>query len=123
MRKKYKVKEILHSGRKAERGLPVWDRKYEYVIGYDCFFDPKDIVVDSPFVFYFIDNPEYLWWGMSNVVSVEEKPDNKELIVETLNSIYFFEDFGDYIMQERATVALDDMIEKIQLLLETGGVK
>ena len=123
MRKRYKVKEVLHSGRTADRGLPVWDRKYEYVIDYDCFFDYKDIVVDAPFVFYFVNNPEYVWWGMSNVVSVEEKPESKELIVETLNSIYIFEELGDYIMQERASVAFNEMTEKIQLLLEAGGVK
>ena len=123
MIKKYKIKEILHSGKKGERGLPVWNKKYEYVLGFDCFFDKDNITVGSPFIFYFINNPEYAWWGMSTVVSVDEKPDEKKLIVETLNSIYIFEELGDYVASESAKAAVNKMMETIKLLSTAGGIK
>ena len=123
MIKKYKIKEILHSGKKGERGLPVWNKKYEYVLGFDCFFDKDNITVGAPFIFYFINNPEYAWWGMSTVVSVDEKPDEKKLIVETLNSIYIFEELGDYVTSESAKVAVNKMMETIKLLSTAGGIK
>ena len=123
MIKKYKIKEILHSGKKGERGLPVLNKKYEYVLGFDCFFDKDNITVGSPFIFYFISNPEYAWWGMSTVVSVNEKPDEKKLIVETLNSIYIFEELGDFIASEEAQAEIDAMMKKVKLLATAGGVR
>ena len=105
MKKIYKVKDIVHSGIKGERGAPVTNEKYKYVIGYKCFFDKDDIELGWSFVFYFINNPEYICWGTSAVDGIEEKPLEKELIIETRNSIYTFEELGDYEMSEQATVA------------------
>ena len=105
MKKIYKIKDIVHSGLKGERGTPVTNIKYKYVIGYKCFFDKDEIELGWSFSFYFINNPEYICWGMSAVERVEEKPLEKELIIETRNSIYTFKELGDYEMSERATEA------------------
>ena len=123
MVKKYKIKEILHSGRKGERGLPVWNKKYEYVLGFNCFFNKDNITVGVPFIFYFISNPKYVWWGMSTVVSVDEKLDEKKLIVATLNSIYIFDELGDFIASDDAQAEVDAMMEKVKLLATAGGIK
>lgn len=123
MVKKYKIKEILHSGRKAERGLPVQDNKYEHVVGYNCFFNKEDIIVGLPFIFLFLYNPEYMWWGMSNVVSVKDNSSDNELVVETLNSIYVFKEIEDFMPNEEQKHALNIIMEQIKALSSTGGVK
>jgi len=93
---KYIIKDILHSGTKGDRGSPVTDEKYDGMIGSIVFFDPSEIKFNQSFDFYFKYHPYYNFWTISYVKEIAYDTEKRNLIIESENSIYIFEDMGEY---------------------------
>lgn len=91
----YKIKSILHGGRKGERGTPRTDGRYLMRIGRIVEFDVKNIVIGYPFVWEYIKDEngnDYsgLYFTTSFVKDWDYVYDNV-IRIETNNSIYEFE--------------------------------
>lgn len=92
----YKIESIIHSGTKGERGVPVTDDKYDYLVNSVCFFDPDDIKINYGLEIYLKLHPYYQTWIMSRIQSVTKN--DEYLIIETINSIYTFKDCGEFML-------------------------
>ena len=93
----YKIESIVHSGTKSERGVPVTDDKYDYLVDSVCFFDPDDIKINYGLEIYLKCHPYYQTWIVSRIQSVTKN--DEHLIIETINSIYTFKDCGEFILK------------------------
>ena len=96
----YKLESITHSGTKGERGTPVTDEKYEYMVGSIVFLNPNTIRIGFSFEFYFRQHPYYRSWVVSRVKWYGYREDHKVLEVETMNSIYTFIDCGEFVLKK-----------------------
>ena len=91
----YKIKSILHSGRKGDRNTPRTDGKYPMRINRIVEFDVKNIVIGYPFYFDYIKDEngnDYtgFYFRTSFVKDWDYVYDNV-IHIETNNSIYEFE--------------------------------
>lgn len=91
---KYRIKGIYHSGRKGTRWDPVMDEEYDGLIGQLCTFVPDEIEQFRGIAFYLKNHPFYRWWNTSNVLQLSRDL-NGDYVVETVNSIYVFEEIKD----------------------------
>lgn len=91
---KYRIKGIYHSGRKGTRWDPVMDEKYDGLIGQFCTFDPNEVEQFRWITIYLKNHPFYRWWNTSNVLQLSCDL-NGNYVVETVNSIYVFEEVKD----------------------------
>ena len=91
----YKIKSILHSGRKGEIGTPRTDGRYPMRIGRIVEFDVKNIEIGYPFYFDYIkDENGNDYTGMYFRTSFVKDWDyvfDGVIRIETNNSIYEFE--------------------------------
>ena len=92
----YKIESIVHSGTKGERGVPVTDDKYDYLVDSVCFFDPDDIKMNYGLKIYLKCHPYHQTWIVSRIQSVTKN--DEYLIIETINSIYTFKDCGEFML-------------------------
>lgn len=90
----YKIKGIYHSGRKGTRWDPVMDEKYDGLIGQLCTFDPNEVEQFRWITIYLKTHPFYRWWNTSNVLQLSRDL-NGDYLVETVNSIYVFEEVNE----------------------------
>lgn len=88
--KKYKLINIVHSGRKGLRGDKVTAEKYDDVIGSEVLFDINDIKQFKNMTFLFKNHPIYDYWTTSEVLALRTDDDGT-ICAETVNSIYIFE--------------------------------
>ena len=88
---KWNIINIEHNGRKGLRGTP----KPNAVLGYTCWFDWKDVKQFKPLRLKLKGHPDYDWWDTTEVLELsiryEDETDDVILILETVNSIYYFE--------------------------------
>lgn len=91
----YKIKQILHSGRKGERNTPRIDGRYQMRIDRIVEFDTKNIVIGYPFVLNYIqDENGHDYRGFCLTTSFVKDWDyvfDNVIRIETNNSIYEFE--------------------------------
>ena len=91
----YRIKHILHSGRKGERNTPRTDGRYPIRIGRIVEFDTKDIVIGIPFILNYIkDENGNDYRGFHLTTSFVKDWDyvfDGVIRIETNNSIYEFE--------------------------------
>lgn len=91
-RERWLVSDVLHSGRKKERGLQVTDRKYEGLIGYHVTFDMDSLAPGKEVFMTVTDSPDYEWWRTSIIVAYTiDVDDPQKYLLETANSIYVLE--------------------------------
>ena len=100
MIRKYKIKSIVHSGRKGERGTPVTQEKYAFMIGCEALFDLEYVRIGRSFSFLLVGHPLYYDWTMSCVTDCWFSEETKTLNIETANSIYEFEYIGKWVDDE-----------------------
>ena len=91
----YRIKSILHSGRRGERNTPRTDGRYPLRINRIVEFTDKDIVVGIPFLLRYIKDEngnDYTGFCLttSKVIDWDYVYDNS-IRIETYNSIYEFE--------------------------------
>ena len=94
MLEKYKLINIVHSGRKGLRGTTVDAFKYDGLINSDVWFDIFDCQRGKNFRFLLKHHPNYDYWDTSLVLAVKEGYDEdgiKRFEIETENSIYILE--------------------------------
>ena len=97
MIKKYKITEILHSGRKGLRNTPVSQDKYNDLTGCVCTLDIDNIKPYHGVHMELEDHPFYDWWDTSVVIEATIVKETGTLILETANTIYKLEalDYGE----------------------------
>ena len=97
MKQYYRILNIVHSGRKGERGTAVTDIKYEGVIGCRAAFDTEKLKRDYGLQMFFVpyEHRTYDWWTISSVQRFYHEEEDNILVIETLNSIYYLECLGD----------------------------
>ena len=92
---RYKVLEILHSGRKGIRQTPVDDPKYDGVV--DSIIDMPLLESLNPFeelAWDFVETTsEYEWWHTSSILGIKKYDDIYE--IETVNTIYLLQRLGE----------------------------
>lgn len=94
MKSKWMIYDILHSGRKGQRGTPCMDLKYKYVQGFCVTFDLKDVKPFQSVRMYFTANPVHKYWDTSAVIDSFIDSEWIELVeetvlrIETINAIY-----------------------------------
>lgn len=88
--KRWKIIDILHSGRKGIRLSPVMDSKYDGVRGCTVYFNIEDLEGLKPFRFNRMNHYFYDYWDTSAVIQAEIR--NGQLILETINTIYVLEE-------------------------------
>lgn len=91
---KYKIIDVLHSGRKGIRGTPVEEHKYDQLVGsvirmYDL--EGESIKQFEPLRFNFVDHPLYEIWNTSELLQLAKDKKSGEYIIETVNTIYRLE--------------------------------
>ena len=95
MKSYYKIKSILHSGRKGERNTTRIDGRYPMRIGRIVEFDPKDIVIGQCFWFDYIKdengNDYRRYEFRTSFVKDWDYVYDNVIRIETNNSIYEFE--------------------------------
>ena len=101
MKHRYKIKNILHSGAKGERGSSVSDDKYDYMINAIVFFNIDELKNGESLMFWFENHPFHKWWMTSTVKDHEFLEDGQILIVETMNTIYTFLDLGEFVFERK----------------------
>lgn len=96
MRKLYKIKSILHAGRKGERDTPRTDGRYPLRIGRIIELDTKDLFIGNQLVLDYVkDENGNDYRGMSLYCSMIKDWDyvyENRIRVETINSIYELEE-------------------------------
>ena len=94
MRNNFKILDITHSGTKGERGTPVTANKYDGLIGCPVRFDTDDIHIGQSLTMYIVPKAHmhYDYWTISCIQSVDYDKENKVLVIETLNSIYYLQE-------------------------------
>ena len=90
----YKIVDVVHSGRKGKRGKKVTAEKYEGIVGCTVLFDINDIGQFSSMKFLFKNHPTYDCWSTSEVLAMATN-DDRQVYIETANSIYIFEPLFD----------------------------
>ena len=88
---KYKIIDIVHSGRKGIRGKKVIQSKYENMIGCIAYIDIDNIKPFHSVHMILKGHPEYDWWDTSVLVSCEVNWRINKISLETVNSIYILE--------------------------------
>lgn len=96
---KYKITNILHSGRKGVRDEPVADQKYNGLVGSVVVLIGMDIVEDCKqfdklSMIIISSDSNYYYWDTSAVISIARGYCG-EYHVETLNAIYILEEYVD----------------------------
>lgn len=102
MKEQYRIIGVQHSGRKGIRGTNRSDSKYDNMVGCTAVFDYTDIKQFEPFLFALIDHPLYEWWNISEVLLMSRYRDTGNLIIETVNTIYYFEKLSVPVKVENA---------------------
>ena len=96
MKKLYKIKSILHAGRKGKRNTPRIDGRYPLRIGRIIELDTKDLFIGNQLVLDYVqDENGNDYRGMSLYCSMIKDWDyvyENRIRVETINSIYEFEE-------------------------------
>ena len=94
MRNNFKILDITHSGTKGERGTPVTADKYDGLIGCPVSFDMNDIHIGYSLTMYIAPYAHrlYDWFTVSCIQDVVYDPNEKMLIIETINSIYYLKE-------------------------------
>ena len=87
---KYKIIDIVHSGRKGIRGEKVIQNKYENMIGCIAYIDIDNIKPFQNIHMILKGHPEYDWWDTSVLISYHTDSYDR-LLFETVNSIYILE--------------------------------
>lgn len=87
---KYKIIDIVHSGRKGIRGTKVTQSKYENMIGCIAYIDIDNIKPFQSVHMILKGHPEYDLWDTSVLISYHTDSYNR-LSFETVNSIYILE--------------------------------
>ena len=90
---KFRIKAILHNGRKGTRGTPVDDPKYDGLVGAEIMFEENDILRFKPLHFFFLkaNYPHgYKWFETSAVLGAhgEYEQGKQVIVIETENSLY-----------------------------------
>lgn len=85
---KYEIVNIVHSGRKGIRGEKVTQKKYEDLIGCIAYIDIDSVKPFQSVHMILKGHPEYDWWDTS--VLIAWCTNDKEMYLETANSIYKF---------------------------------
>ena len=88
---KYKIIDIVHSGRKGIRGTKVTQSKYENMIGCIAYIDIDNIELFQSVHMILKGHPEYDWWDTSVLISYEINWRINKISLETANSIYILE--------------------------------
>lgn len=88
---KYKIIDIVHSGRKGIRGTKVTQSKYENMIGCIAYIDIDNIKPFQSVHMILKGHPEYDWWDTSVLISYEINWYTNKISLETANTIYLFE--------------------------------
>ena len=87
----FRIKEILHSGRKGIRGEPVDDYKYDGLVGCYAKFDINDIRACQGVHMVISGHNFYDWWNTSPVIQLTKR-DFDVYELETVNTIYILEE-------------------------------
>lgn len=90
---KYKIIDIVHSGRKGIRGEKVTQSKYENMIGCIAYIDIDSVKPFQSVHMILKGHPDYDWWDTSVLLSFSLHKGHME--IETANSIYVFEEVND----------------------------
>lgn len=90
---KYKIIDIVHSGRKGIRGEKVTQSKYEALVGCIAYIDLDAIKPFQSVHMILKGHPDYDWWDTSVLLSFSLHEGYME--IETANSIYVFEEVND----------------------------
>lgn len=88
---KYKIIDIVHSGRKGTRGTKVTQSKYENMVGCIAYIDIDNIKLFKSVHMILKGHPEYNLWDTSVLISCEVNWRINEISLETTNSIYILE--------------------------------
>ena len=89
---KYKIINIVHSGRKGIRGEKVTQSKYEDLVGCTAYIDVNSIRPFQSVHMILKGHPSYDWWDTSVLLSFSL--DNGYMEIETANSIYMLEEIN-----------------------------
>ena len=89
MSEKYKIINIVHSGRKGPRWETVTDPKYDDMRG--CILKIGEIRQFKPINATIYGHPYYDTWRTSEVIGLSRDSDNN-YILETVNTIYILEE-------------------------------
>lgn len=88
---KYKIIDIVHSGRKGTRGTKVTQSKYENMIGCIAYIDIDNIKPFKSVRMILKGHPEYDLWDTSVLISCEVNWRINKISLETANTIYLLE--------------------------------
>lgn len=88
---KYKIINIVHSGRKGIRGEKVTQSKYENMIGCIAYIDIDSIKPFHSIHMMLKGHPDYDWWDTSVLIAYHTDLNNR-MLFETVNSIYILEE-------------------------------
>lgn len=93
MRNRYnfRIIGIYHSGRKGKRFDPRTEDKYDGLIGCLCDFDPDKVEQFKGVRFNLKNHPYYDWWDTTGIIQLE-RDFNGNYVLETVNTIYVFEE-------------------------------
>lgn len=95
MKRKYKISEILHSGRKGLRNTPNTDNKYDGLLGCTVSLDVADLRPYHGIYMDVYDSRIYDYWETSVIIEAMQYRDSGNLILETANTIYKLEAITD----------------------------
>lgn len=88
---KYKIIDIVHSGRKGIRGEKVNKLKYEALIGCIAYIDVDSIKLFQNVHMILKGHPNCDWWDTSVLISYEVNWYTNKISLETANTIYLLE--------------------------------
>ena len=88
---KYRIKGIFYSGRTGTRWQEVSDLKYDGLVGCLCSFDPEKVEQFNGIRLFLKDHPYHSWWETTAVIQLSMDFDGN-YVVETINTIYVFEE-------------------------------
>lgn len=89
---KYKIIDIVHSGRKGIRGEKVVQNKYKNMIGCIAYIDAENIKPFKSVHMILKGHPQYDIWDTSVLVAWNLNLDTDKLEIETVNSIYILQE-------------------------------
>jgi len=91
MKKKYRIKEILHSGRRGIRNEPCTDEKYDDIRGRIGWVDIDEIKQFERYRIDLVSDDKFDWWTISEVFELGVNRNTGDIQIETANSIYMLE--------------------------------